>query len=435
MKHRRMAAELIRQGKYVALYCAGLFCDTNILYLEKFYGVRPAVVIDNDPRKRGTALLDIPILPYVEAKAAFPDLYYYIQGNTYQYTIIGSLLEDGVSPDHIINYVPVERREGCLIAETSIGIEASNCNICYETGFNYNKNNNSLRFTELNVEDFNRRFAGFRDHHAFVQTNGTDCRTSCPLFKRGYYAVEPKIRLIGDYEADGCELACVYCFLQELGMNCTPQRLCFHEWLSTLLRSNAAGDALVAHLCPTEKTVDEDMERSLAVCLENLDAFETIHLFSCCYAYRQGMEPLLSKGMAKVFWSLDAGTEETWEKVKRKRGGFGRVLENVESYRAHDAFDGASILPKFSFVKGINDNERDFDGFVELCLRFGVRYCALQWDYADNDNTSEEDFELIRRLCRKIRDAGLKETYTSGSTVLSKALNSLAFYEESRYGD
>lgn len=430
MKHRRIAAGLIEEGRDVALYCDGLFSDTNILYLDKFYGVRPAVVIDNDPRKKGTALLGVPILPYAEAKAAFPDLYYYIQGNTYQYTIIGSLLEDGVPPDHIINYVPVEKREGCLIAESSIGIANSGCSICYETGFNYDKNHNSIQFDGLTVDAFERRFADLRDYHAFVQADGSDCRASCPQFKRGYHAAEPKIRLIGDYNTDRCELACVYCFLQEFGMDRAPRKIAFHQWLSMLLQSDAISDALVLHLCPTEKTVDEDMDASLVVCQENLDAFEAVHLFSCCYAYRPGLEPLLAKGAAKAFWSLDAGTEETWEKIKRKKGGFGRVLENVERYRRSDAFGGASIVPKYSIVKGINDNERDFDGFVELCGRFGVRYCGLQWDYADDGNTAEEDLELVRTLCRKIRAAGLKTTYTSGSTMLSKALDSLAFYEE-----
>lgn len=429
MKHRAIAAGLINRGKNVALYCDGLFSDTNILYLDKFYGVKPAVVIDNDPRKKGRALLGVPVMSYGEAKAAFPELYYYIQGNTYQYSIIGSLLEDGVPEERIINYVPVKRREGCLIAETSIGVGGSTCNICYETGFNYNKNHNSIQFDHLDVDEFDKRFADFRDNHAFFNSDGTDCRAICPQYKRGYYASEPKIRLIGNYNADYCELACVYCFLQELGMDKKPRSIAFHEWLSMLLRSNAISDALVLHLCPTEKTVDKDMEQSLTVCAENLDAFEAIHLFSCCYAYREGMEPLLAKGAAKAFWSLDAGTEETWEKIKRKKGGFGRVLENVGNYQKHDAFGGASIIPKYSIVKGINDNERDFDGFVDICKRFGVQYCGLQWDYADNDNTSEEDFELIRTLGRKIRAAGLKTTYTSGSTVLSKALNSLAFYE------
>lgn len=432
MKHRRMAAELIRQGKNVALYCDGLFSDTNILYLDKFYGVRPSVVIDNDIRKKGKALLDIPVMPYAEAKEAFPELYYYIQGNTYQYIITGALLEDGVPPDHIINYVPVEKREGCLIAETSIGIANNTCNICYETGFNYNKNNSRLAFSQLDVGEFDRRFPTFRGGGAFRQKNGTDCRTRCPLYKPAWYAAGPKIRLIGDYNSDYCELACVYCFLQEFGMDKRHRTTDFHQWLSTLLASGEIGDALVLHLCPTEKTVDEDIEQALSLCDAHIDAFEVIHLFTCCYAYRTGMEPLLEKGMAKVFWSLDAGTEETWEKIKRKRGGFGRVLENVKNYQKHDAFGGMSIIPKFSFVKGINDNERDFDGFIELCQRFHVRYCGLQWDYADNDNTSEEDFALVQLLCRKIYAAGMKPTYTSGSTMLSKALNSLAFYENSK---
>lgn len=429
MKYRKAAAGLIKQSKNVALYCDGLFSDTNLLYLDKFYGLRPAVVIDNDPRKKGEALLGVPVMPYVEAKETFPNLYYYIQGNTYQYTIIGSLLEDGVRADHIINYAPVEKREGCLIAESSIGISNSSCNVCYETGFNYNKNHSLLRLDQLDVDAFNRQFADFRSR-TFFQADGTDCRAQCPLYKSGYYAADPKIRLIGDYNADRCELACVYCFLQEFGMDKSPRAVQFHQWMSMLLESNAVSDALVLHLCPTEKTVDEDMDKTLAVCQEHLDAFEAVHLFACCYAYREGMEPLLAKGAAKVIWSLDAGTEETWEKVKRKKNGFGRVLENVERYQKCDAFGGASIVPKYSIVKGINDNERDFDGFVDICKRFGVLYCGLQWDYADNDNTSEEDFELVRALFRKIRAAGLKTTYTSGSTFLSKALNSLAFYEE-----
>lgn len=432
MKYRKLAADFIRQGKNVALYCDGLFSDTNILYLDKFYGVKPAVVIDNDPRKRGKALLGVPIMPYAEAKEKYDALNYYIQGNTYQCAIIGDLTADGVNPENIINYIPVEKRDGCTIAETSIGISHSGCNVCYETGFNYNKNNTMLYFDDLTVDAFNARFREFRDSSAFLQKNGSDCRKSCPLYKTGYYAREPKIRLIGDYNTDYCELACVYCFLQELGMNKKPITIKFHQWLSTILKSNAISDALVLHLCPTEKTIDDDTEKSLEVCRENLDAFEAVHLFSCCYAYREGMEPLLAKGAAKAIWSLDAGTEETFEKVKRKKNAFGRVLDNVSRYQKHDAFGGMSIIPKYSIVKGINDNEKDFDGFVEICKRFHVGYCGIQWDYADNDNSNEDDYEIIRTFYKKVTAAGLKITYTSGSTVLSKALNSLAFYEDGK---
>ena len=431
MKYRDKCAELLKQGKNVALYCSGLYSDTNILYMDRFFDLRPTVVIDNDPRKSGETLFGIPVIPYSAAKEKYEDLYYWIQGNTYQYAIIGDLLDDGVCSDHIVNCVPVEKREGCLIAETSIGISGNSCNICYETGFNYNRNHNSIHFDKLDIKDFNTRFAKFRNA-PFINPDGSDCRSTCPLFKDGYYAVEPKIRLIGDYNTDHCELACVYCFLQELGMDKAKEKRQFHEWLSVLLDSNVISDALVLHLCPTEKTIDPDIDRSLKICNERIEAFETIHLFSCCWAYREGMEPLLEKGAAKNYWSLDAGTEETWEKIKRRKGGFSKVLENVERYCKHDAFKGASLVPKYSIVKGLNDNEKDFDGFIDLCKHFGVRYCGIQWDYADNDNTDEKDFSTIRMFAEKINEAGLKTTYTSGSTVLSKALDSLAFYEEKK---
>ncbi len=430
MRYRETAADLIKNGKNVALYCDGMYGDTNILYLDKFFGVHPSVVIDNDPRKKGKILFGIPIMPYAEAKKQFDDIYYYIQGNTYQYAIIGDLLGDGIDASHIINYVPVEKRRGCLIDETSIGISNTGCNICYETGFNYNKNNTSLKFPlPLTVEDFCKKFPKFREQDAFIQQDGTDCRNDCPMYKEGYYAVKPKIRMIGDYNSDYCALSCMYCFLQELGMNDKPREIQFHEWLSMLLQSDCISDALVLHLCPTEKIVDGDIDRTLEICKEHIDAFETIQLFSCCYAYRKGLEPLLEMGMAKSIWSLDAGTEATYERIKRKTGIFKTVLDNVENYYSHDAFGGASIVPKYSIMKGINDNEQDFEGFLDICRRFHVMYCGIQWDYADNDNESKEDYDIVRKFYRMIRSSGIKTTYTSGSTFLSKALEGLVFYE------
>jgi hypothetical protein len=427
MKHRKKAAELIGRGKNTALYCHGLFADTNILYLDKFYGATPAVVIDNDPKKKGFAELGVPVMPHAEAAEKFEDLHYYIQGNTYIYSVTGDLLSKGVKPENIINYVPVEKRDGCLIAETSIGISGSHCNVCYECGFNYNKNH--CRMAYDGSADFDEQFALFRGNAFINEDSGYDCRSDCPMHKSGYYAARPKIRLIGNYNSDYCELACMYCFLRELGMSKQKCEMRFRDWLEILLKSKVASEPLVLHMCPTEKTKDGDVEESLGICRENADAFEAVHLFSCCYAYRENLEPLLAKGMAKAFWSFDAGTEETFEKIKQRKNIFNRVLDNVAKYRKADAFGGFSIIPKYSIFKGVNDNEKDFDGFIEICKSFNVKYCGIQWDYADNDNTDGRDFEIARLLCSKITDAGLKTTYTSGSTFLSKALNSLAFYE------
>ena len=404
MKYRDKAAELLKQGKNVALYCDGLYSDTNILYLNHFYGVKPTVIIDNDPRKKGKALLDISVLPYTEAKSAYDDLYYYIQGNTYQYTIIGELLEDGVDAEHIINYVPVEKRAGCLISETTIGIAGNGFTLCYEAGPTTGKNHINTCLNDLTVSSFENKLNHFWENDAFFAANGVDCRDHCIHYKENYYAVEPRLRVLGDYNSDYCELACVYCFLQEFGMDSDPNIMPFSQWLTTILQSNKISDALVLHICPTEKQDDENVRKTLEICLEHEDAFESVNLFQCCYAYHSALEPLLEHGLGKVFWSLDAGTAETFERVKRKRNSFEQAMDNVKRYRDHDVFGGMSIIPKFCFVRGMNDNERDFDGFVEICLSLECKYCALQWNHSDDANTAEDDRKLIRNLYQKDSD-------------------------------
>jgi hypothetical protein len=430
MKYRKIAAGLINQGKNVALYCSGLFATTNLLYLDKFYNVRPAVVIDNDLKKCGTAEFGIPIMTYEDAAKKFENLYYYIQGNTYMYSVTGDLLSKGVKSENIINYAPVEKRKGCLIEESTVGASANRFKICYWTQFNYDKNH--CYFEIDSIDNFEKEFVKFRNSYdSFInKNNSSDCRVTCPMYKNDYHAVEPKIRLIGDYFSDRCELACIYCFVyNQFGFSKQNHKIGFADFMKTLLKTNLISDALVVHVCPTEKTVDEDVEAALKVCHDNIEAFESINLFSCCYAYRQNLEPLLAKGAAKSFWSLDAGTEETFEKIKQRKNIFGKVLENVEKYKKADAFNGASIVPKFSVFKGINDNEKDIDGFVNICKSINAKYCAIQWDYSDNEKKSDYDIELVRGLFKKVVDAGLKTTYTSGSNFLSEVLKSPAFYE------
>ena len=53
-------------------------------------------------------------MPFAEARGQFDNLQYFICSDDYKYTIIGEMLEKGVLPEQIINYVPVEKRRTCL---------------------------------------------------------------------------------------------------------------------------------------------------------------------------------------------------------------------------------------------------------------------------------------------------------------------------------
>ena len=59
--YHEILTEKIKCGENVAFYCYGILATHMLLYLEKFYKVLPAVVIDNDPRKTGTAEFGVPV--------------------------------------------------------------------------------------------------------------------------------------------------------------------------------------------------------------------------------------------------------------------------------------------------------------------------------------------------------------------------------------
>ena len=118
-----LLAERIQSGQRIALYCCGIFAVHMLCCLEKFHGVLPAVVIDNDERKRGTTEFGVPVMPFIDARERFPGLRYFICTDDFKYTIIGDMLEKGVRPEEIINYVPVKKERSCLPVRSRLLID------------------------------------------------------------------------------------------------------------------------------------------------------------------------------------------------------------------------------------------------------------------------------------------------------------------------
>lgn len=65
-----------------------------------------------------------------------------------------------------------------------------------------------------------------------------------------------------------------------------------------------------------------------------------------------------------ILFSMDAGTKETWNKIKGV-DNFNAVLENVENY-SKIAANAGQIRLKYLLMPGINDNIEDFALFVEI---------------------------------------------------------------------
>lgn len=429
---KRILADKIKQGERVALYCYGILASHMLCSLEKFYGVLPAVVIDNDERKRGTAEFGVPVMPFADAVEKCGTLQYFICSDDFKYTIIGDLLEKGVKPQAIINYVPVEKRRTCLYFYNRLllvqGLEDGRHMIghCNQDSF---KRNSASTVIESGRSDFaetgmllDRAFA------AFEQGELASCR-DCVMNKEQYIVRRdyPKhYKSLAFYQGTcaDCLSHCVYCGSGGNSKHAEPVHLSslenFKQFTDSALALNRIDDDFTCAMDVSERNHDQ----KIALAVESLEKANLRPLVykvnSCLLTYGEHLAELFRQGMVYVVWSLDAGTRETYKRVKQI-DAFDRAVENVRRYLAQDAFGGRFIVAKYLIVKGINDNEAEFDAYLRLVAELGLRYVSLSYDYFAE--AEEKDLAFIRNCYEKIVRAGLRLTYKNDSAVVTKALD------------
>lgn len=74
---------------------------------------------------------------------------------------------------------------------------------------------------------------------------------------------------------------------------------------------------------------------------------------------------------AKINFSIDAGTAETWHKVKGVNN-FYRVLENLNAY-LQAAQNADQVILKYIIFPGINDSDEDFLSLTEIVKALKIK--------------------------------------------------------------
>ncbi len=93
--------------------------------------------------------------------------------------------------------------------------------------------------------------------------------------------------------------------------------------------------------------------------------------------------------------SMDAGTPETYYKIKGVKM-WDKMLDNVRHYLEAPYF---GFNPKYLFVPGVNDNEKDVERFVEICKEFRVDFVTPVFSFlADDFYGSEHAKEMFAYL-------------------------------------
>lgn len=433
-------AEKIRNGEQVALYCYGILAGHMLYRLKTFHGVLPAVVVDNDEQKRGNAEFGVPVMPFADARERFQNLQYFICTDDFKYAIIGDMLEKGVLPENIVNYVPVKKEVSCLPlrsrllidlypAEAGVHGVRSCCEAAFENTEKVNQTAIQFPFEEEGYPDLEARLDALMS--PFEEGRTEVCR-GCPLWQEQYMVAreyERRWKQVAFYQTScvDCLSHCVYCCAgaADKDVKASPEfqtdRLSYYAgFVNRLLAFGRLDDDFTCTIDMSERDIDCKIG-FVADALQRAGLSPLIYkIGSCLMTYSGNLEELLRQGKAYIIWSLDAGTRETYRKIKQV-DVFDHVLENVKRYISHDVFSGRFIVAKYLIVKGINDNEKEFDEYLRLVLELGLTYVSLSFDFYVK--AEESDLEFIRSCYQKICAHGLQLTNKNNSEVVTAALS------------
>jgi molybdenum cofactor biosynthesis enzyme MoaA len=122
-------------------------------------------------------------------------------------------------------------------------------------------------------------------------------------------------------------------------------------------------------------------------------------LFSNGYRYSQAVADALRQGHAELYVSVDAGTRESYLKIKGV-DGFERVRENLRKYS-----ECGMVVLKYIMFEGINVNDTDLGNFYEFSDEVADMVVLSRDFYAEgslSDHTLMKSAEFIDRY----RNAG-----------------------------
>ena len=113
-----------------------------------------------------------------------------------------------------------------------------------------------------------------------------------------------------------------------------------------------------------------------------------VHYTNCFHYCEKLAKRLAENPRAFINLSIDAGTPETWYKVKGVNN-FGAVVKNLEQYASY-AREG-QIGFKYIILPGVNDNFADFSGVVELMKALGTGNLLLSREHDTKHKSVDDD--------------------------------------------
>ena len=393
----KIIADKINAGTPVIFYTVGGDTFSCIKELKHRFAILPSAVCDADPKKHGRTYKGLEGLVVMSIETALQertDAEIFIPSMDYIFDIIGYLTENHiVPPEKIINYEPVEKRRSCSFLEKSIFYDRDGSLIycCNVPGLpRIPKNCTNQFFT------FRKGLTETLKNNADTETTYAKCKgcQSCSYIKENYYPVDQKSWWLNYFAANGCNYRCEYCTVSHMEDKDRDNLLDLDVLLKTFKDNGMLSERYgIIYSTSGEPTLHPKKTKFYNA----FDGFAFV-VNTNGSIFDEELFDLANRAKVRLVVSIDAGTRETYAKIKRV-DSFEKAKLNLTQYAKANI---GLIALKYLLMPGVNDNADDINGFVDFCVDTECTYVVISFDYYSESKLDEKTMGAIQLLMRKL---------------------------------
>ena len=392
----------------IILFGAGNNAKSSVDYVLKQFG-QIACFCDNDDRKIGNDCYGYPVISVEEALVRYPSYAIYVTPFApIKYEIFEELTKKyGIDRIRIANYDRYEVRIVCEFLDSFMGVHSE---MLFHCCFAYEGMNNPPS-TKIK-DDYATSIADFIEaketlNKKINKAGNIEVCKGCPSLKKQYASIDSraiKLRTINLEYVSPCQLDCIYCKVcrgrnQLYDDGCKfAHNLCYHTLFKVLRESELLTDSTIISYAAGEITILPNLDVLLKETMPYPKVIATNALI-----YDRAIAEL--PRVIHMSVSVDAGTRETYAKVKGK-DAFDLVWKNIKLYKA----SGIKMICKYIFIPE-NSNEADVDGFIERACDIGVEV-EIAMDFYRKEWHNPELIRYIERMIKLCNKHGVEFSCT-----------------------
>ena len=137
---------------------------------------------------------------------------------------------------------------------------------------------------------------------------------------------------------------------------------------------------------------------------------DNIRVHSSGIKYSPAMARGIAEGILNVVISVDAGTPETYLKIKNVPT-FDKVWENIRKYAEAQTNNKGLARTKFIIIPGVNDTVEELEKWFQLTVDAGVRWIVLDleggWYQWHKHEVPDHVYDLLDYGINRAKELGM----------------------------